>query len=115
MVNNNQSVLVKLQPESIRDIETFVDTICDQLFINDTYYGNILMALTELFNYLVDNDHDKSINITYNSDYKNIAISFQPVDLEVITKLSKTVNIDEIIHQNNNKNIFFGLHWKLFI
>jgi|AntAceMinimDraft_3_1070362.scaffolds.fasta_scaffold01505_5 hypothetical protein len=106
MVNNNQSVLVKLQPESIRDIETFVDTICDQLFINDTYYGNILMALTELFNYLVDNDHDKSINITYNSDYKNIAISFQPVDLEVITKLSKTVNIDEIIHQNNNKNIF---------
>lgn len=106
MVNNNQSVLIKLKPESLRDIEIFVDTICDQLFINDTYYGNILMALTELFNYLVDNNYDNNINITYNSDYKNIVILFQPVDYQTNTKLTGVVNIDEIIHQENNKTIF---------
>ena len=106
MVNNNQSVSVKLQPSSIRDIESFVDTICDQLFINDTYYGNILMSLTELFNYLLINNQKESINITYNSDYKSIVISFQPVDIQLITRFSKIVDVDEILHQNNDENIF---------
>lgn len=106
MVNNNQSVCVKLQPESIRDIEVFVDTICDQLFINDTYYGNILMAITELFNYLLENKHSDSLNITYNSDYKNIEVSFQPVDYQAGNKLSTPVDFDKIIHQDNDKNVF---------
>lgn len=106
MVNNNQSVSVKLQPESIRDIELFVDTICDQLFINDTYYGNILMAITELFNYLLENKHGDSLNITYNSDYKNVSISFQPVDFQAGNRLSKSIDFDEIIHLDSDKNIF---------
>ena len=96
MMNNYQSVSIKLQPESIRSIESFVDTICDQLFINDTYYGNILMSLTELFNYLLSDDNDNdTMNITYHSDYKTIAISFYPVDIQIITSLTKTINIDD--------------------
>jgi len=106
MMNNNQSVSIKLQPESIRNIEKFVDTICDQLFINDTYYGNILMSLTELFNYLLASNTNDTINITYNSDYKNINISFYNVDNHIITSLTKPVSIDDIIHQESNKNVF---------
>lgn len=106
MVNNNQSVSIKLQPESIRDIELFVDTICDQLFVNDTYYGNILMALTELFNYLLVNNHKDNVNITYNSDYESIVVSFQPIDYQLITELSKTIDVNEAIHQESDKNIF---------
>ncbi|MFK5854608.1 MAG: hypothetical protein QM503_00665 [Bacteroidota bacterium] len=105
MMNNNHSVSIKLQPESIRDIEIFVDTICDQLFINDTYYGNILMSLSELFNYLLDSEND-TLNITYNSDYKKIDISFYPIDIQMISSLTKSINIDDIIHQESNKNIF---------
>ncbi len=106
-MNNNQSVSIKLQPESIRDIEVFVDTICDQLFINDTYYGNILMSLTELFNYLlVINEDEENLNITYHSDYKKIKISFYNIDNQIINSLTKSINIDDIIHQDSNKNIF---------
>jgi len=47
MVNNNQVFEIELVPSSIREIERLVDLICDQLFINDTYYGSILMAVTE--------------------------------------------------------------------
>jgi len=50
MVSNDQFLEVELVPSEIRKIEHFVDDICDQLFINDTYYGNILMSITELFN-----------------------------------------------------------------
>ena len=52
MVANDQSLTLTLVPKEIRKIEHFVDDICDQLFINDTYYGNILMSITELFNTL---------------------------------------------------------------
>jgi hypothetical protein len=106
MVNNNQSVSVKLKPESIRDIEIFVDTICDQLFINETYYGNILMALTELFNYLLITKHTGSLNITYNSDYKNVEISFQPIDIQAGNKFSQPVDFEKILDRESDKNIF---------
>lgn len=106
MVNNNQSVSIKLQPESIRDIEIFVDAICDQLFINDTYYGNILMSLTEIFNFLIANSPNDKLNITYNSDYKTIAISFYPIDNQIVRSISRPIDIDEIINQDGDKNIF---------
>lgn len=106
MVNNNQSVSIKLKPGSIRDIESFVDTICDQLFINNTYYGNILMATTELFNYLLENNHHEDISVAYNSDYKTMAISFQYIDLQLISKLTGKIDIDQILNQSNEQNIF---------
>ncbi len=106
-MNNNQSISIKLQPESIRNIENFVDTICDQLFINDTYYGNILMSLTELFNCLLTSNGDnENVNIIYNSDYKKINISFYPVDNQIVESLTKAINIDDIIQEESNKNIF---------
>ncbi len=106
MVNNNQSVTIDLKHDSIRDIENFVDTVCDQLFINDTYYGNILMSVTELFNYLVENNNSNSINITYNSDYDKINISFHPVDNQIINKVSRQVDFQEMINSDEDKNLF---------
>lgn len=34
-------------PENIHQVERFVEDICDQYNINNTYFGNILIALTE--------------------------------------------------------------------
>ena len=44
MVSNDQSFEFELNPNTLREIEHFSDLICDQLFINETYYGNILMS-----------------------------------------------------------------------
>jgi hypothetical protein len=106
MVNNNQLVSIDLKPESIRDIENFVDTVCDQLFINETYYGNILMSLSELFNYLLDRKYTEAIYITYNSDYKSIGISLQPIDNQSIEKFSGAVDFEKIMHNDEDKNLF---------
>ncbi len=106
MVVNNQSITIDLKSDKIRDIELFVDKVCDQLFINDTYYGNILMSVSELFNYLVDNNQNESINITYNSNYESISISFHPIDNQSITDLSGDVDFEQLMHQDANKNIF---------
>lgn len=106
MVVNNQSVSIDLIPENIRSVELFVDTVCDQLFINDTYYGNILMSVTELFNYLVENNQGGNVNIAYNSDYESIAVSFQPINSQLVTKLANKIEIDQILDKDEDKNLF---------
>ncbi len=106
MVNNNQTIDVKLSQESIRRIESFVDAVCDQLFINDTYYGNILVSVTELFNYLLKHDQNKSISITYYSDYKTVSMSFQPIDNQSVVRLGEKINIDDLEVKHDYTSIF---------
>ncbi len=106
MVANDQSLTVKLIPEEIRKIEQFVDDICDQLFINDTYYGNILMSVTELFQALCHKTPGEILNITYNTDYKEIKITSQPVDSKIISVIESDIDIDQVMEGEYNKNVF---------
>jgi len=106
MVANDQSLTVKLLPEEIRKIEQFVDDICDQLFINDTYYGNILMSITELFQALCHKTPGEILNITYNTDYKVIKITAQPIDSEVINVIESDIDIDQVMEGEYNKNVY---------
>ncbi len=106
MVNNNQKVSVELTPNNIRNIESFVDSVCDQLFINDTYYGNILMSVTELFTFLVENNEFNSLEITYNSNYEKMTIGFQPVDNQIIDSFSLKIDFEDIIKGEREKTLF---------
>ena len=106
MVSNDQFLEVELVPSEIRKIEHFVDDICDQLFINDTYYGNILMSITELFNTMCEKSPGEILNITYNTDYKKVTISAQPIDSEIINVIESDINLDNILDGQFNKNIF---------
>ena len=106
MVANDQSLTVKLLPEEIRKIEQFVDDICDQLFINDTYYGNILMSITELFQALCQKTPGEVLNITYNTDYKEIKITTQPVDNEIINVVESDIDVDQVTEGTYNKNVY---------
>ena len=106
MVSNDQFLEVELVPSKIRKIEHFVDDICDQLFINDTYYGNILMSITELFNALCEKSRGEILNITYNTDYKKVTISAQPIDSEIINIIESDIDLDNILEGKFNKNIF---------
>lgn len=106
MVNNNQSITIQLSKQNIRQIESLVDSICDQLFVNDTYYGNILVSVSELFNLLCENNEGSSISITYFSDYKNMTIAFQPIDTQLINLFSSEVDLENLDNQENNTTIF---------
>lgn len=106
MVNNDQTVSVDLIPDNIREIEIFVDRVCDQLFINDTYYGNILMSLTEMFNYLVEHASSDKLEITYHSNYENICISFYPVDSQVVTAFSQKIDLDAFVGEESHRHLF---------
>ncbi len=87
-------------PENISSIERFVEEICDYYNINDTYFGNILIALTEAFkNALVHgnkNDPSRSIQLVFESKLKGLSFTItdegsgfnpdnipDPLDLEI--------------------------------
>jgi hypothetical protein len=82
MLMNDQSLEVALEPQSIIKIERFVDTVCDQLLINDTYYGSILMAVTEMFSICLEKSESNILSIQYSTDYQTLKINFQPIDTE---------------------------------
>ncbi len=107
-MKNNQEFSIELKPNSIRRIEEFVDTICEQLFINDTYYGNILISITEFFNYLIEHKHNDNsdIRIVYFSDYKTVNITFYPIDNQLITLLSAHNDIDTMPLEGDTKSLF---------
>ncbi len=112
------------RPENISSIERFVEEICDYYNINDTYFGNILIALTEAFrNSLIHgnlNDPSKMINVVFESKPKGLSFTINdegegfdpesvpdPLDLEIspdtkegrglflIRSLSDKVNISD--------------------
>ena len=88
MQNHNKSLEISLNNEGIRKIEYFVEEICDQLLINETYSGNILMVLSELFNLAMQFNSEKKITFTYTTDYQIIKIKIQHLDIQVFDKLN---------------------------
>lgn len=106
MSMNDLSKKVVLEPQSIVDIERFVDTICDQHLINDTYYGSILIALTEMFSACLEKHPSKFLKIRYATDYQKVTISFQPVDAELVIGFTRKIGVDFDSEINIEKSIF---------
>lgn len=106
MVANDQSFEFELDPHALRDIEHFAELICDQLFINETYYGNILMSLTEFFNLLIHNKQKGSVKATYNTDYQEIRIIFQPIDSELVKQFEQEISLDSITEDYPEKSVY---------
>ena len=81
MISEKIQLILSSTPHNIHQIERFVEDICDEYNINNTYFGNILVVLTEA----VENamKHGNSYDIT-----KNVEISFtsKPEGLSFIIK-----------------------------
>lgn len=78
-MGRKENLSLESRPENISSIERFVEEICDYYNINDTYFGNILIALTEAFqNALIHgnkNDPSKTINVVFESKPKGLSFT----------------------------------------
>jgi serine/threonine-protein kinase RsbW len=76
MVENKKQIKVRSSREGIHELEAFIEDICYEYNIINTYYSNIQLALNEAFmNARVhgnDNDPDKNIEISFFSDQKGL-------------------------------------------
>jgi serine/threonine-protein kinase RsbW len=76
MVENKKQIKVRSSREGIHELEAFIEDICYEYNIINTYYSNIQLALNEAFmNARVhgnDNDPEKKIDISFFSDQKGL-------------------------------------------
>ncbi|MEE4257064.1 MAG: ATP-binding protein [Bacteroidales bacterium] len=99
-MGRKEKLILESRPENISAVERFVEEICDYYNINDTYFGNILIALTEAFNNALfhgnQSQADKNIEIVFESKPKGLSFTVKdegtgydpgqvpdPLDIEV--------------------------------
>ena len=71
MINERLELILTSLPENIHKVEKFVEDICDEFNINNTYFGNILVALTEAVENAMNHgnakDSSKTVQIIFTS------------------------------------------------
>lgn len=74
-MKDNSIIITPGNNKTVRIIEAYTETICENLFINDTYYGNILMCLTELNEIFADSEVNQKIKFSYETDFSTLIIN----------------------------------------
>jgi serine/threonine-protein kinase RsbW len=87
---------------SIAKVETLVDSVCERLAVNEDYYGNVLIAVTEAVNNAIEHGNmmknelsvdvhvgDKEMDFCFNIrdkgvgfDYRNLPDPTSPENIE---------------------------------
>lgn len=77
MISGKLQLILPSLPENIHKVEKFVEDICDEFNINNTYFGNILVALTEAVENAMkhgnNNDPAKQVQIVFSSDPEGLS------------------------------------------
>lgn len=87
MVENKKEVKIKTEPEEIHKIENFIEEICDQYNIFNSYFGNILTAVVEGCEIIIEHIEkaqlDKRyITVSFHSKKDCLAFNIQsPVEI----------------------------------
>lgn len=129
MITEKLQLILPSLPENIHKVEKFVEDICDEYNINNTYFGNILVALTEAVENAMrhgnNNDPTKNIQLTFSSKPEGLSFLIEdegtgfdinnipdPTDLNVDPEQIKGRGIflirnlaDEIHFTNNGSSV----------
>ncbi len=67
--------------ENLNLIEKMIDDVCEKNKVNEDYYGNILIAVTEAVNNAIHHGNrsnpDKQVNVTYDSSDSSLFFTIQ--------------------------------------
>lgn len=59
-----ESLKVPSNFESINKVEVLIDSVCSKLLVNEDYYGNVLIAVTEAVNNAIQHGNKQSDDLT---------------------------------------------------
>jgi serine/threonine-protein kinase RsbW len=72
---------IRSEISEIHEVERFVENICDYYNINNTYFGNIIVAITEAVENSIihgnNQDASKSVQISFETNQKGIVFSVE--------------------------------------
>ena len=94
MVAVTKFLSIDCQKDSIHKIEKFVEDISKNVFINETYFGNLLTSISVLFQFLIKNSSCDVLEFHYTTNYKNLKIEVRGSDKESMMKLVNKIDIE---------------------
>ncbi len=106
MVAITKFVTIKCKKSKLNQIEQYVEDISKNLFINETYFGNILTSLNLLFNYLTEHKACTFLRIYYTTNYKTVKLNISGLDENTVNQLLRKADITETENNEDVKNIF---------
>jgi serine/threonine-protein kinase RsbW len=79
MIAETLQLILSSVPGNIHQVEKFVEDICDEYNINNTYFGNILVVLTEAFENAIKHgngsDPSKNVQLTFTSKPEGLSFT----------------------------------------
>lgn len=69
-----EKLTVDTKPKSFNEIEKYIEWVCDYYNISDHYYGNILMAVTEMVRHINEENilEESKYDIEFGTEQENI-------------------------------------------
>ena len=92
--------------ERLHSLEHFVDKVCDDIMINESYRGNILMVLTELFSLHNEINQSQRLSVSYMTNYQEVEIFIQSIDNQIHNILNNEVDLNEIENDRIKQGVF---------
>lgn len=81
MISEKLQLILPSLPENIHQVEKFVEDICDEFNINNTYFGNILVTVTEAFENAIkhgnENDASKMVQVIFMSKPEGLSFTIK--------------------------------------
>jgi serine/threonine-protein kinase RsbW len=77
------SIEIASSLNNITEVESLIDKVCEDLSLNEDYYGNILIAVTEAVNNAIThgNNSDESKKVSVNVDKEGTNLVFAITDV----------------------------------
>jgi len=104
-MKDNSIVITPGNNKTVRIIEEFAEKICENLLINDTYYGNILMCLTELNEIFAENVEGHKIKLYYETDFSTLNITAVFLEDDIKRQQTDIILSNNIIRYNLIKTL----------
>lgn len=106
----NDNIEFESQLNNISQIELLIDEVCDKLSIDQDYYGNMLIALTEAVNNAIihGNKQDPNKHVKLHYETKNNEVLFTVQDQGIGFDYLKVPDptTPENIHNLNGRGVF---------
>ena len=98
-------------PENIHQVEKFVEDICEEFNINNTYFGNILLVLTEAvengMKHGNNNDPSKYVQIFFSSNSEGLSFIIKDEGKGFdISHISDLADLKSNLEESNSRGIF---------
>ncbi|MEY3236707.1 MAG: hypothetical protein RI883_808 [Bacteroidota bacterium] len=70
-----ESLFIPSDFEAVTHVEVLVDKVCNQLGVNEDFYGNVLIAVTEAVNNAIEHGNKKEVLMEV-----NVLVSDNPIE-----------------------------------